>query len=120
MAYKKAVAKNERALDDYKSRRAKFVRLLGGKCVLCGTTDFLEFHHKDPEQKSFNIAKYWSYEYERVLAEVMKCELRCGPCHRIAHEPAHGTERRWKRGCRCLTCTTAMRVRWARWKKRNV
>ena len=52
--------------------------MLGGKCVDCGTTENLQFDHKDPSKKSFNISCVLS---ERTFKELEKCELRCGDCH---------------------------------------
>jgi 5-methylcytosine-specific restriction endonuclease McrA len=68
----------------YHRRRTEAVKYLGGKCVDCGTTDGLEFDHKNPKQKSFAIGKkFASMATAKLYAEVDKCELRCRPCHLI-------------------------------------
>lgn len=73
-------------------RKAFVVRLLGGKCSVCGydkNTSALEFHHIDPKLKSFMVnAKTLS---ERALpeieAELKKCVLMCRNCHAEGHHP---------------------------------
>jgi hypothetical protein len=54
----------------------------------CGETDVrvLDLHHRDPEQKEFNItAQLWNYSLDRVQAEVLKCDVICANCHRRRH-----------------------------------
>jgi hypothetical protein len=68
----------------YFRRRNEAVIYLGGKCVDCGTTEALEFDHKDPKQKSFAIGKAFAgMKLEKLYVEVDKCELRCRPCHLV-------------------------------------
>ena len=52
-------------------------------CVDCGEDDpvILEFDHL--RDKSFDIAqKIVDYNWERILAEIEKCEVVCANCHR--------------------------------------
>ena len=72
-------------------RRRKKIELVeykGGSCELCGYNkciSALEFHHKDPNEKDFNISgKSWSYE--RLKNEVDKCILVCSNCHKEIHQ----------------------------------
>jgi hypothetical protein len=55
-------------------------------CVDCGESDpvVLEFDHRDPGAKSFNIgaASTGSIGLERVRREIQKCDVRCANCHR--------------------------------------
>lgn len=73
-----------------KSRRSykKFaIEALGGKCSTCGYNKCqaaLDFHHKDPNKKNFQISKYKKREI--LLEELMKCELLCKNCHAEKHE----------------------------------
>jgi hypothetical protein len=76
------------------SKRRRKVRLmaisqLGGKCSRCGYSKYpevLEFHHKDPRQKDFNISlKGHCRSWERVKNEIKKCDLLCANCHREIH-----------------------------------
>ena len=58
------------------------------QCELCGYNEFkgaLDFHHKNPEDKSFAIAKFDKYSYERIEAEIEKCMVVCSNCHRELH-----------------------------------
>lgn len=96
-----------------RDRRKRAHAYLGGKCAVCGATERLEFHHRDPEKKSFNISRILSRQWETVTDELDKCELRCASHHGEAHEPAHGTASRYStRGpgkCRCDLCLAAWR-----------
>jgi hypothetical protein len=55
-------------------------------CVDCGESDpvVLEFDHRDPAAKSFSIGdalgKTW--QWEKIAAEIAKCDVRCANCHR--------------------------------------
>ena len=70
-----------------KKVKQKSVDLLGGKCELCGYNKYLgalEFHHKDPSQKDFNVTS--SLSWSKIEVEVMKCSLLRANCHREEHE----------------------------------
>lgn len=65
---------------------------LGGKCSRCGYDKCLaalDFHHKDPSQKSFNVGSVVR-AFEKVKPELDKCELLCANCHRELHASEHG------------------------------
>jgi transposase len=61
------------------------VREAGGACRLCGYDRYLgalEFHHLDPAEKEFNIARRGiSRSIDRARAEARKCILLCSNCH---------------------------------------
>jgi predicted HNH restriction endonuclease len=66
----------------------KAVQLLGGKCNRCGWTGNLaafEFHHKDPEEKEFEMGNMANKAWDVLKIEIEKCELLCSNCHRIEH-----------------------------------
>lgn len=90
-------------------RRQEGMDLLGGICIDCGSSEHLIFHHKDPTEKSFTLAKYGSCSEERWLKELNKCVLLCESCHKDEHKSKAvcGTPQRYWRGCRCKPCTTA-------------
>jgi len=71
-----------------KNRREKWL-LDNGPCVICGSWENLEVHHKDPTQKESH--KIWTWCEERRLVELIKCEVRCSDCHNDAHTK-HGPE----------------------------
>ena len=67
--------------------KIKLAEYKGGKCEKCGYNkciDALEFHHKDPKEKDFNISRK-SWSFERLKKEVEKCILVCSNCHKEIH-----------------------------------
>jgi hypothetical protein len=56
-------------------------------CCECGETHpaVLDFHHIDPSDKDFVIAKYSEYGLETLLKELNKCIVICSNCHRKMH-----------------------------------
>lgn len=61
--------------------------LLNHPCIDCGEGDIraLDFDHKDPVLKSFNIGEAITggKSIDTLLNEMSKCEIRCANCHRI-------------------------------------
>lgn len=56
--------------------RQDMLALLGGVCVVCSSSEDLEFDHVDPAEKSFGLSgKGWDRPRNVVLAEVAKCQL---------------------------------------------
>lgn len=55
-------------------------------CIDCGESDIvlLDFDHRDPETKSFNIADgiKRKLSLEVLQTEIAKCDIRCVKCHR--------------------------------------
>ena len=57
-----------------------------GKCRGCGARGPLDFHHRDPATKEFKVSRgRYQYSWERVRAEIAKCDLLCKECHRKKH-----------------------------------
>ena len=58
-------------------------------CQVCGEHDpvCLDFHHKDPSTKEFNLASSNQSKMatSRLVAEIMKCHVLCSNCHRKVH-----------------------------------
>ena len=55
-------------------------------CVDCGNSDIrvLEFDHRNPAEKTFNISsKIRAYTWRLIEEEISKCDVRCSNCHRI-------------------------------------
>ncbi len=65
----------------YYRRRAEAIAYLGGKCIDCNSTSGLEFDHRNPEEKSFNVSGKLHHSWEKIKAELDKCDLRCVACH---------------------------------------
>ncbi|PIR43834.1 hypothetical protein COV24_00720 [candidate division WWE3 bacterium CG10_big_fil_rev_8_21_14_0_10_32_10] len=74
-------------------RRKKIKRMAveykGGKCEVCGYNKYigaLEFHHRDPSNKEFNLGlQGMTRSWARVKKEADKCMLVCSNCHREIH-----------------------------------
>ena len=66
------------------------INLFDKKCAICGYDKHqaaLQFHHRDPAKKNFNISKYAgnnkiTYEFARELEQVV---LLCANCHACVH-----------------------------------
>lgn len=105
----------QRAFQHAHCREKRLQALIGRHCERCGTTDELEFHHRDPEEKISH--RIWSWSWERIAKELEKCEILCKPCHqaetsawRRAQAEArnsHGTRQRYELGCKCDACRAA-------------
>ena len=56
-------------------------------CLKCGESRnwLLDFHHKDPNQKDFQISQGERYGWEKVKREIEKCIVLCSNCHRDFH-----------------------------------
>lgn len=109
-----------------RKRKALMLARLGGKCVVCGKVDSLEFDHVDPLSKVKEVSSAIMLDgpLERLIEEVDKCQLLCTEHHiekskpqlkrlgghnRIDN-PSHGTAVVYATKCRCDACKT--------WKRR--
>jgi hypothetical protein len=55
-------------------------------CVDCGynaAPEALHFDHRDPSQKLFGISESKTRNWNLILAEIGKCDVRCANCHAI-------------------------------------
>ena len=69
-------------------RKREAVAYLGGKCMKCGYKRHLaalQFHHRNPRDKKFNIHKGITLSMDRVKSELDKCDLLCANCHMFIH-----------------------------------
>jgi len=69
--------------------KKKSVEYLGGKCS-CGWEGDLsgfDFHHRNPNEKSFNPSAVTlaNMSWEKAKVELDKCDLLCALCHRLEH-----------------------------------
>jgi hypothetical protein len=60
----------------------------GGRCAACGFSAYLgalQFHHRDPASKSFELSRQGiTRSLERLRQEARKCVLLCANCHAMA------------------------------------
>lgn len=71
-------------------RKYEIVLARGGKCEKCGydkNIAALEFHHKNPDEKEFQIdmRHFSNSSLEKLQTELDKCILLCANCHREEH-----------------------------------
>ncbi len=66
----------------YEERKEYALNYLGGKCVVCGSTENLQFDHIDGKKKRFYITKILTYKIKRLNRELDKCQLLCEKHHR--------------------------------------
>jgi hypothetical protein len=79
---KAARADDRRQVENY---RKLIAHLRVNPCVDCGETDVrvLQFDHLDPSTKTTEVSRLVLYaSWSRALAEIDKCAVRCGNCHR--------------------------------------
>lgn len=89
------------------------LKLLGGVCVVCGTTEDLELDHIDPKLKTFNVGSRTVSE-ERYLEELKLCQLLCREHHKIktaaAQSVEHGEGLSGKKNCTCDPCKARKKI----------
>lgn len=72
-------AKQRKLYEEYKSSVG---------CKYCGETHpaCLDFHHRNPEEKTANISfLIRNRSFESVQDEIKKCDVVCSNCHRKLH-----------------------------------
>lgn len=79
-------------LKGYITRKMEAIIKMGGKCVKCGynkNLSALDFHHKDPSQKLFQLdaRSFANRDKKKIEEELCKCVLLCANCHREEHNP---------------------------------
>jgi hypothetical protein len=70
----------------YLKRRALVRALKNVPCAECGGTFppyVMDFHHRDPAEKEFNIGTNVMKNLDSLLAEIAKCDVVCANCHRV-------------------------------------
>jgi len=121
-------------MNEYLQQRSKklikeCIDILGGVCVVCNTTENLQFDHIDRTTKEFEISKARSVSKSRLLLELKKCQLLCESCHlkkskKCGDLPTavHGSLGMHRdHNCRCDICRAAynsyMRTYKRKWRK---
>ena len=117
MPYKDPKKRYERTSQAAKERRSIWFKE-HGPCAKCGSEKNLDVHHKDPSQKVSH--RIWSWSQKRREEELVKCEPLCEPCHEKLHNPGtHGTQSRYRVGCRCSECISANVKAWREYRARK-
>jgi hypothetical protein len=88
----KEYQKNRRVQKVVRYRQRVKLRLIehkGGKCLLCGYEKPIPgayaFHHRDPDEKDFEISHGYHMGFKRMQREADKCDLLCVRCHEEEH-----------------------------------
>jgi hypothetical protein len=81
------IAREVARMDGYRieNRIRIFEYLAEQPCIDCGETDalVLEFDHRDRSTKRAEVARLASSKpWKVVFEEILKCDVRCGNCHR--------------------------------------
>ena len=87
------MAKNQNSqnvINFIKRRKSNLIKVFHSRCCICGFDEFqeaLDFHHVNPETKSFGItdSNAVTKALEKQLTEMKKCVLVCANCHRGIH-----------------------------------
>jgi 5-methylcytosine-specific restriction endonuclease McrA len=104
----------------YDRRRLEAIELLGGKCVLCGSVENLEFDHLNPEEKSFSIGdRLAEVAKDKLELELKKCQLLCSSCHDDKHKQKQHGNLSMFRYCKCELCRKANSDYSRKWKREN-
>jgi hypothetical protein len=78
-----------------RERKLEILAAIGQhQCLDCGNDDVrvLQFHHRDPAEKEFEVCNAISHHWEfaRILVEARECDVVCANCHIIRHHKAIG------------------------------
>lgn len=68
--------------------KQKAVDYKGGKCERCGYNRCfaaLDFHHIDPQSKSYTVGDAYNRSWKKLKIEIDKYILLCSNCHREEH-----------------------------------
>lgn len=69
-------------------RKQRLIYVMGDKCACCGYSkcdSALEFHHINPQNKSFTISSNLRRNWEELRKELQKTIMVCSNCHREIH-----------------------------------
>lgn len=73
----------------FHAMKHQLIIMRGGACEKCGYNkceDALQFYHRKPREKKFNLSIKSGYrEWEDFLEESKKCDLLCLNCHAEEH-----------------------------------
>jgi hypothetical protein len=93
---RKELTKDERNIINYqrvksfrKKTKERSVEYKGGMCIVCGYNkciSALDFHHLNPNDKSFSISGNCNRSWDKIKTELDKCVILCANCHREVHD----------------------------------
>lgn len=72
-----------------RAMKREAIKRMGGKCMKCGYNkciEALQFHHRDPSKKSFELGQNdKTRSWKDYWKEAQKCDLLCANCHAEEH-----------------------------------
>ena len=76
--------------DEYYLDRQMYVQTLLNRsmCKVCGKRGTL-FHHRNPQEKSFNVGRSFECSLIKLRREIAKCDILCRSCHQKIHLPGY-------------------------------
>jgi hypothetical protein len=84
-AYRCKRCRSEAVLRWRRNKKLRLIEEAGGACALCGYDRHpgsLQFHHRDPASKRFNISRHgMTRSFAECREEAAKCVLLCANCH---------------------------------------
>ncbi len=90
--YQRHKIKRQAANYERRTRLYEYLRQIKAKasCAYCGEDHpaVLQFHHRDPSQKEFNIGEFVTRQLggmEKLKNEIEKCDVVCANCHLKYH-----------------------------------
>ena len=84
----KTKTKSQLVIEWRRRTKIKLINYMGGKCQTCGydkSINALHFHHKNPNEKKFQISGK-SISFDKLKKEADKCILLCSNCHHELHD----------------------------------
>lgn len=70
----------------WNKKKISAVAYKGGKCIKCGSIEHpvnFDFHHRNPNEKSFDWSIMRRFSQTKINSELDKCDLLCVRCHRL-------------------------------------
>jgi 5-methylcytosine-specific restriction endonuclease McrA len=95
--------RNDHVIKYRRDKKKTLVANAGGKCVICGYDKHfgsLQFHHLNPQEKSFQLsARGRTKSLIKLQEEADKCMLLCANCHQevedgVTNIPSYANSKR--------------------------
>ena len=86
---KEKVNKRSKVVGDVKMQKIDEIKQQ--PCMDCGNTfptECMDFDHRDPSLKEFDLSRARWKKWEEIEAEIAKCDLVCACCHRTRTKKA--------------------------------
>ena len=77
--------KTEKDVISYRKKSLYIKEQKNKPCMDCGISYpyyVMDFDHRNPAEKSGNLARMGASPFEEIIAEIAKCDLVCANCHR--------------------------------------